>query len=195
MAYEAGTVDARRLHLELATRLGAEAGKAVATGSSGAAAKPAAAPARKAPPRVSSLPPKPARPLILICDDEELVLDLLEHRLTGEGYEVMRAADGAIAMECLARRTPAVVILAAMLPCVGGTEILQRIRENPDQRDVPVMMLTHRSAVEDVVEALRLGASDYITKPFLIGEVLERVSQYITPYEHPLDSLLQELAA
>ena len=61
--------------------------------------------------------------------------------------------------------------------------------------ELPVIMLTHRCGEEDVVDALRLGASDYMTKPFMIGEVLERVSKHITPYEHPLESVLQELAA
>ncbi len=106
----------------------------------------------------------------------------------------MRAADGTRAMQCLARRTPAAVILAIMIPGVSGTEVLQRIRENPEQRNVPVIMLTHRCGEDDVVQALRLGASDYLTKPFLVREVLERVSKHITPYEHPLESLLQELA-
>lgn len=194
MAYEAGSADARRLHLDLAMRLGVEAGKG-ATGAPRAPTKRALPRARKTPPPLLALPTKAAKPLILICDDEELILDLLEHRLKGEGYEVMRASDGAVAMECLAQRTPAVVILAAMLPFISGIEVLQRIREHPDQRNLPVMMLTHRNAEDDVVEALRLGASDYITKPFLIGELLERVSKHITPYQHPLDSLLQELAA
>jgi len=90
---------------------------------------------------------------------------------------------------------PAAVILATMLPGMSGTEVLQRIRETPDHRNVPVMMLTHRNAEHDVVEALKLGASEYVTKPFLIGEVLERVSKLITPYEHPLESLLADLAA
>ena len=125
---------------------------------------------------------KPAKPLVLICDDEELILDLLEHHLCNVGYEVMRAADGDIAIQCLSKRTPAVVILAMMLPGVSGIEVLQRIRENPEQRNVPVVMLTDRTAEEDVVNALRLGASDYLTKPFLVGEVLERVNQHLSNY-------------
>jgi DNA-binding response OmpR family regulator len=132
---------------------------------------------------------------VLICDGEELALDLLEHHLTGAGYEVMRAADGGAAMQCLAERTPAVVILAVMTRVLSGIEVLQRIRESPTQGHLPVMMLTRRDSEEDVVEALRLGASDYITKPFMVGEVLERISKHITPYEHPLDTHVHDLAA
>jgi DNA-binding response OmpR family regulator len=141
------------------------------------------------------VPKKAAKPLILICDGEELILDLLEHHLERAGYEVMRASDGDIAMELLGKRTPAVAILAIDVRGLLGTEVLQRIRENPDQRNLPVIMLTDRQGEADVVGALRMGASDYLTKPFLIGEVLERVSKHITPYEHPLESVLEELAA
>jgi DNA-binding response OmpR family regulator len=138
---------------------------------------------------------KPVRPLVLICDDEQMVLEMLDHHLTGEGYEVVRAPDGAAALACLEERVPAAVVLAIMLPDMCGIEVLRRIRECPDRRKVPVMMLTYRRSEIDVVEALKLGASDYVTKPFMMGEVLERVSKLITPYEHPLESLLNELAA
>lgn len=195
MAYLATTVGSRRLHLDLAARLSL---KAESLNPLRAVAAPAARllrPVREAIPRLLGARRKAPKPLVLICDDEELILDLLEHHLSKAGYEVMRAADGAIAMQCLAERTPAVVILAIMIPAVSGTEVLQRIRENPEQRHVPVIMLTHRTGEKDVVDALRLGASDYMTKPFMVGEVLERVSKHITPYEHPLESLLQDLAA
>lgn len=139
--------------------------------------------------------PKTVRPLVLICDDEELVLDILDHHLSNEGYEVVRAEDGSAALACIAERLPAVVILAIMLPDMCGIEALRRIRETPDRRHVPVMILTYRDSEGDVVEALKLGASDYLTKPFMIGEVLERVSKLITPFEHPLESLLEDLAA
>ena len=195
MAYLATTVRSRRLHLDLAARLSL---KAETLNPLRAAAAPAVrllGPVGKAIPQLLGIGRKPPKPVVLICDGEELILDLLEHHLSRAGYQVMRAADGEIAMRCLARRTPAVVILATMLPAIGGTELLQRIRENPDQCTVPVIMLTYRNSEADVVEALRLGASDYMTKPFFVGEVLERVSKHITPYEHPLHGALQELAA
>ena len=195
MAYFADSIRSRRLHLDLAARLSLKAETLNPVRAVVAPAVRLLRPMGKAIPRLLRLPPKPPKPLVLICDEEELTLDLLEHHLSNAGYEVMRASDGEDALRCLAERTPAVVILAVMIPLVSGIEVLQRIRENPTQRNLPVMMLTHRDAEDDVVEALRLGASDYMTKPFLIGEVLERVSKHITPYEHPLDSLLEELAA
>ncbi len=56
-------------------------------------------------------------------------------------------------------------------------------------------MLSHRHSEKDIVDALRDGASDYVTKPFLMGELIERVTKLVTPYEHPLKSLLDALAA
>ena len=193
MAFDATSLSSRRLHLDLAARLSLKAEEIHL-----AVREPAMRllrPFRDALPMLRRVPKKAAKPLILICDGEELILDLLEHHLERAGYEVMRASDGDIAMELLGKRTPAVAILAIDVRGLLGTEVLQRIRENPDQRNLPVIMLTDRQGEADVVGALRMGASDYLTKPFLIGEVLERVSKHITPYEHPLESVLEELAA
>lgn len=62
-----------------------------------------------------------------------------------------------------------------MLPVVSGTEVLKRIRETPESRNLPVLILSYRSMETDIVDALQDGASDYITKPFLIGEAVERL--------------------
>jgi CheY-like chemotaxis protein len=136
-----------------------------------------------------------AKDQILIVDEDELLLDLLEHHLTRAGYQVAKAADGEAALALIGLRVPAVVILASMLPGVNGIEVLRRIRETPATRDVPVVILTHRKLEGDIVEALQLGASAYLTRPFLLGELMERVSKLITPYEHPMRTALDELAA
>ena len=138
---------------------------------------------------------KKAKHRILVVDDEELVLDLLDHHLSREGYKILKARDGEAAMARVDEALPALIILAIMLPGMSGTEVLKRIRETPASRNVPVVMLSHRSSEEDIVNALQDGASDYLTKPFLVGELVERVSKLITPYEHPMKSLLDELAA
>lgn len=193
LAYLAKTLSAPRLHLDLAARLSRKAETLHR-----AVREPALRllrPLSAAVPRMLRLPANPSKPLVLICDHEALILDLLEHHLVEAGYEVMRAPDGGIAMQLLEARTPAITILAIDIPVMKGTEVLQRIRENPDLRKIPVIMLTDRHMEADIVGALRLGASDYMTKPFMIGEVLERVSKQLTPYEHPLESLLEELAA
>jgi CheY-like chemotaxis protein len=192
MAYLAESISSRRLHLDLAARLSLKAETLHRF-----VREPTMRllrPLSDAVPRFGRSPAK-VKPMVLICDREELILDLLEHHLAGAGYMVMRAPDGATAMELLADHVPAVAILAIDIGIPSGTEVLQRIRENPRLRKVPVIMLTDRNSEADVVGALRLGASEYMTKPFMIAEVLERVSKSIYPYEHPLESVLQELAA
>ena len=128
------------------------------------------------------------RPLALICDDEELILDLLEHHLSQEGFEVARASDGQEALDQLQHRLPDVVVLDVMMPCIQGDEVLRRIREYPSWRHIPVLMLTMRYDETDVVSAFEVGASDYLAKPFTSAELMARVKRLVTPAEPQLGS-------
>lgn len=192
-ANDATTVSSRRRHTDLAVRLGIKADSFPSLGKIPQASKRLLEPIRKIIPLLA--PRKKPKPRILVVDDEDLVVDLLDHHLTRAGYQVVKVADGEAALERMAEALPAVVILAIMLPGIQGTEVLKRIRETPATRNVPVIMLSHRHSEKDIVDALRDGASDYLTKPFLMGELIERVAKLVTPYEHPLKSLLDELAA
>jgi DNA-binding response OmpR family regulator len=127
------------------------------------------------------------RPLALICDDEELILDLLEHHLTNQGFDVARASDGQQALDYLQHQVPDVAILDVMMPCVQGDEVLRRIRETPVWRHIPVLMLTMRTEEADVVSAFEVGASDYLGKPFTSAELVARVNRLVAPVVHPLD--------
>jgi CheY-like chemotaxis protein len=192
-ANDATTVSSRRRHTDLAVRLGIKADSFPSLGKIPQASKRLLEPIRKIIPLLA--PRKKPKSRILVVDDEDLVVDLLDHHLTRAGYDVVKAADGEAALERMTEALPAAVILAIMLPGIQGTEVLKRIRETPATRDVPVIMLSHRHSEKDIVDALRDGASDYLTKPFLMGELIERVAKLVTPYEHPLKSLLDELAA
>lgn len=120
----------------------------------------------------------------LICDDEELILDLLEHHLSSASFEVLRASDGGEALAHLNQRTPDIVILDVMMPVVDGHEVLRQIRENEALRHIPVIMLTMRDSEPDVVGAFQTGASDYLAKPFMSGDLLERVKRLVAPPNH-----------
>jgi two-component system phosphate regulon response regulator PhoB len=121
------------------------------------------------------------RPLALICDDEELILDLLEHRLSVEGFEVATAANGQEALDQLERRIPDVVVLDVMMPCIQGDEVLRRIRGSPAWRHIPVLMLSLRYDETDIVSAFDVGASDYLAKPFTSAELMARVKRLVRP--------------
>ena len=116
---------------------------------------------------------------VLVCDDDELLLELVEHRLTGRGYAVVAAKDGAEAL-ALVRKTPFdAIVLDAMMPGVDGYEVLRRLREDAAFAPIPVIMLTARKQENDILAALELGADEYMVKPFIPEELVARLSRMI----------------
>lgn len=116
---------------------------------------------------------------VLVCDDDDLLLDLLKFRLSAKGYEVRTARNGKEAIERASGETPDAIVLDAMMPVMDGYEVLRQIREAPHMRHLPVIMLTARKGEKDVVEALRLGASDYLAKPFIPEELTARLTRLL----------------
>ena len=108
---------------------------------------------------------------ILVVDDESSIRNLIRMQLEMEGYEVL-AADGREALERW-NEGPDVLILDVMLPDTDGYELLRLFRER--DRDIPVLMLTAKSQMNDKLLGLRLGADDYVTKPFNYAELILRV--------------------
>jgi len=114
-----------------------------------------------------------AAPLkILVVDDEPPIRKLLRLGLDAHGYEVLEATNGKTALEMLAR-FPDLVILDLGLPDVQGLELLRKIREQHES--LPIVVLSSRSDEAGKVEALDLGADDYVTKPFGLDELLARM--------------------
>lgn len=119
------------------------------------------------------------RKTILVCDDDPLLVDLLEYRLSSRGYGVTITRDGGEALAWLQQNRPDAIILDTMMPVMDGYEVLRRIRENPETADIPVIMLTARKQERDIVGALELGANDYIVKPFIPEELAARLSRLL----------------
>jgi DNA-binding response OmpR family regulator len=115
--------------------------------------------------------------LVLICDDDPLLTELLEHRLGQRGYRTAVAHDGAAALELLAENPPDAVIMETMIPEEDGHQVLRRIRESDRLKSLPVIVLSSRKQDRDIVEALALGASDYVTKPFILDELVARLER------------------
>ena len=109
---------------------------------------------------------------ILVVDDDLELSSLIGYALRQAGYMVIEAGDGVAALEAFERESPALVILDVNLPRLSGLEVCRRIRA---ASRTPVMMLTVKSAEEDQVQALDLGADDYLTKPFSPRTLLARV--------------------
>jgi DNA-binding response OmpR family regulator len=113
---------------------------------------------------------------VLVVDDDVELVGLLEFALHGAGYEVATAFDGGQAMTRFREDRPDLVILDVNLPVRSGFEVLDLIRRHSQ---VPVMMLTVRSAEEDEVRGLNLGADDYLKKPFSPRTLLARVKSLL----------------
>ena len=109
---------------------------------------------------------------ILVVEDEPGIIRALKANLGAHGFQVDSASTGAQAIESYQRRRPDLMILDLGLPDMEGTDVIRRVRE---AADTPIVVLSVRGAERDKVNALNLGADDYVTKPFGLGELLARV--------------------
>lgn len=106
---------------------------------------------------------------VLIIEDEQNVLDVIQAYIKKAGYEVHTAIKGTDGLALFNRYNPDIVVLDLMLPDISGEEICQTIRK---QSNVPILMLTANSTVDDRINGLSLGADDYIVKPFSPRELV-----------------------
>ena len=120
-----------------------------------------------------------AKARILVCDDDPLLQELIEFRLSAKGYEVIKAVDGADALTKTRSEHPDLVVLDGMMPKSDGFEVLSLIKSDPALLDIPVIMLTARKGEKDIVSALEKGADDYLVKPFIPEELLARISRIL----------------
>jgi class 3 adenylate cyclase len=125
--------------------------------------------------RSPAVPLDPSTVRLLVVDDNELNRDMLSRRLGGRGFVVEAAEDGTRALDRIGEQAFDLVLLDVMMPGLSGIDVLRRLRERFSESDLPVVMATARDASEDVVEALRLGANDYVTKPLDFAVVLARI--------------------
>ena len=133
------------------------------------------------------------KPYVLAVDDEEHITELIAMALGFNGFEVERAGSGRQALEAVAKRRPDLIVLDGMLPDLDGFEVARRLRQGEGNGTrIPVIFLTARDSTADKVEGLRLGVDDYVTKPFSIEELIERVKAVLRraggagPGEHKL---------
>lgn len=119
----------------------------------------------------------PAR--ILVVDDESMVRRLLQRLLEREGYEVDLAASGEEAMERVQARVPDAVLLDMYMPGMDGTEVCRALKREPATKEIPVLMLSGDDARESHAAGREAGASDFLSKPFEVGDVLRRLHHAI----------------
>lgn len=113
--------------------------------------------------------------VILVADDDDILIELARFRLEHDGHSVLTATDGRAAVVSARKYLPDLIILDAMMPVLNGLEVLHEIKKDAETSAIPVLMLTARKGEEDVIGALKSGASDYMTKPFAPQELAARV--------------------
>src|SRR5215213_9157988 len=113
-------------------------------------------------------------PLILTVDDTSENLEILRMRLEAQGYEVVEAVDGLEALDRARQLGPDLILLDIMMPRLDGIETVRRLKQDPDLRFIPVILVTAKADTNDVVLGLDAGGDDYLTKPFEHSALLAR---------------------
>ena len=111
-------------------------------------------------------------PRILVVDDSPFMTRLLDYMLRGASYETTVATNGPAALECIAKDCPDMVFLDVMMPDMDGLDVLKRIREDSLTCELPVVVLTAKAQDRSRQEAMRAGATEYLTKPYTSEQVL-----------------------
>jgi len=119
------------------------------------------------------------RPSVLIVDDEPYVVDLVALSLLPGKYRIFKAYSGLDALDRVKKDAPDIIILDLMMPGMDGYEVCQKIKENALTQHIPVIMLSAKGENKDKLKGIRLGAEDYITKPFDPMELEARVDQLL----------------
>ncbi len=112
---------------------------------------------------------------ILIAEDESDIRDLISFNLEREHMETLLAKDGVEAFEIAKQKSPDLIVLDLMLPRMDGVTVFKELRQDSRTRDIPVIMLTAKAQLNDVISGLEMGADDYLTKPFSPKELVLRV--------------------
>lgn len=112
---------------------------------------------------------------ILVIDDDKAINELIKINLELNGYTVVQAFDGISGFALCKQEFPALVVLDVMMPDVDGFTVAQRIRQNSETKDIPILMLTALSQINDKVNGFNIGVDDYLVKPFEMEELQVRV--------------------
>jgi DNA-binding response OmpR family regulator len=131
-----------------------------------------------------------AKPTVLIIEDDPALIEVISYNLRREGYDVMSVSDGQEGLEKALRTPPGLIILDLMLPGMDGLEVCRRLRAEPATRKTRIIMLTAKAEESDELIGFSLGADDYVTKPFSVKVLLERIKALSRRDTEPTDTTL-----
>ncbi|MCL4553696.1 MAG: response regulator [Actinobacteria bacterium] len=124
---------------------------------------------------------------ILVVDDEPHILKLVSFSLVNAGHEVFEATDGALGVEAASEVKPDLILLDVMMPLMTGYQALELLKAEEDTAGIPVVMLSAKSQVYEQQEGLRLGAHQYVCKPFTPRDLVQVVDDILAGCERGVD--------
>jgi DNA-binding response OmpR family regulator len=122
---------------------------------------------------------------VLAVDDDENTLYLIDSTLSADGYEVIKADNGYTALSKATSENPGLIILDLLLPRLDGVKVVKKLKDNPITNRIPIIITSGNSKKEMVVELIKLGIKNFITKPFDVNELNKKV-QELLPLNNPL---------
>jgi len=123
----------------------------------------------------------------MIVDDTPANIDVLRRILSEDGFEISIAMSGEAALSLVEKNRPDLILLDVMMPGINGFETCGKLKSNPATKDIPVILVTAKTEVEDIVHGFKVGGVDYIAKPFKREEVVSRVQTHLK-----IEQLIQE---
>ncbi len=116
---------------------------------------------------------------ILAVDDEMHILRIVKYKLESAGYEVLTALNGVDALRIVREEKPALIFLDVMMPGMNGYEVCSELKNDPNTKDIIVIMLTAKGQESDKIKGLEVGVDEYITKPFSPQDLLDRTKDLL----------------
>ena len=122
---------------------------------------------------------KTSRARVLVVDDEPDIVSTVKYRLEFCEFEVVTATNGKEGLEKAATEKPDIILLDISMPVMNGHETLERLKNSPELKDIPVIMFTAFSDAKDVAKAVELGVTDYVTKPFDYTDLIAKITNIL----------------
>ncbi|MHB8174806.1 MAG: response regulator [Nitrospirota bacterium] len=116
---------------------------------------------------------------ILVVDDEMHILRIVKYKLESAGYEVLTALNGIDALKIVREEKPVLIFLDIMMPGMNGYEVCSQLKNDPDTKDIIIVMLTAKGQESDKIKGLEVGVDEYITKPFSPQDLLDRTKDLL----------------
>ena len=123
---------------------------------------------------------------ILVVEDEARIRTVLKYNLELDGHEVALAENGQQALEIVSTAQPELILLDIMMPVMGGLAACEKLKADPNTKEIPIFMLTAKSQINDIEDAFKAGADDYLTKPFEPAELSEKIQRKMETYRKKL---------